>query len=245
MKRFFTTSLLFIVCQSLQAVQLPNDFDAVYYVEKYGSTIAEMKLALRRKDNIITYESHSRAKGMLALFSDDRVDEISQLEWNQELEHACLQNYQFTRKNKSRKNQQFSLSWDGKNNITAKGTYADKAFNLNESNLIWDRLSVQLALAADLKSGNETQNKYRYNIIDKGKVTQYEFEYIKDEVMRISDRQYNVIQVKRAHASGKRATYLWLARELDFLPVKIDQYRKGELHISMSLNTFTPKQNEL
>ena len=245
MKRFFVTSLLFIVCQSIQAVKLPGDFDAVYYIEKYGSTIAEMKLTLRSKDNNITYESHSRAKGMLALFSDDRVDEVSQLEWNKELEHACLQSYQFIRKNKSRKNQQFSLSWDEQNNITAKGTYAGKAFNLNESNLIWDRLSVQLALAADLKSANETQNKYLYNIIDKGRVTQYEFEYIKDEVMRISDKQYSVVKVKRAHASGKRTTYLWLARELDFLPVKIDQYRKGELHMSMSLDTFTPKQNEL
>ncbi len=242
MKKYIAIALL-LFCQSLQAVQLPDDFDAVYSIEKLGTSIAELKLSLRNKNNNISYESHTEARGVLALFSDERVDEISQLQWNEKLEHACLQNYQFIRKNKGKKNQQFSLSWDKQNNITVKGIYAGKAFNLNESAMIWDRLSVQLALAADLKSESKIQDKYIYNIIDKGKVAQYQFEYLKDEVMRVNDKQYNVIKIKRPHRSGTRTTYLWLARELDFLPVKIDQYRKGELHLSMTLNKFTPKQN--
>lgn len=241
MKKLIFISLL-IFCPNLQAVQLPVDFDARYSIEKYGSTVAEMKLTLRRTNDNIIYESHTKARGMLALFTDEKVDEISQLQWNQKLEHACLQNYQFIRKNKTKKNQQFSVSWDPQNNILAKGTYAGQPFSINNSNLIWDRLSVQLALAADLKSGDKAQNKYSYNIIDRGKVTQYHFEYLKDEVARVNDKQYNVVKIKRAHDSGSRTTYLWLAKELDFLPVKIDQYRKGELHMSMVLDRFTPKQ---
>jgi len=237
------TIILLLFCQSLQAVQLPNDFDAIYSIEKLGTTIAEMKLTLRNSNNNITYKSHTEARGMLALFNDERVDEISQLQWNEKLEHACLQNYQFIRKNKGKKNQQFSLSWDDTNNISVKGVYAGQAFNLNESAMVWDRLSVQLALTADLKSGNKIQPEYSYNIIDKGKVSQYHFEYIADEVMRINGKQYDVIKIKRPHTSGSRTTYLWLARELDFLPVKIDQYRKGELHLSMNLDKFTLKQN--
>lgn len=242
MKKPIIISLL-LFCQSLSAVQLPDDFDATYSIEKYSSTVAEMKLTLRSTNDNITYESHTKARGMLALFSDERVDEISQLQWNEKLEHACLQNYQFTRKNKSKKNQQFSLNWDEHNNTIAQGIYAGQTFSLKESSLVWDRLSVQLALAADLKSGNVTRKKYSYNIIDKGKVSQYHFEYLKDEIMRINGKQYNAIKIKRAHTSGNRTTYLWLARELDFLPVKIDQYRKGELHMSMALDKFTPKQN--
>jgi len=245
MKKIIAISLLFIFCQSLQAVQLPNDFDAVYSMEKYDTKIAEVKLRLHHKDNSITYESHSKTKGMLALLSDDRVDEISQLQWNEKLNHACLQNYQLIRKNKSKNNQQFSLSWNDQNKITANGSYAGQTFNLSATDLIWDRLSVQLALAADLKSSNEIQKKYSYNIIDKGKVIQYQFEYLQDEIIRVGDKQYNAVKIKRPHASGTRSTLFWLARDLDFLPVKIEQYRKGELHMSMILDRFNIKQNKL
>ena len=241
MKKTIALSLLFVFCQSLQALQLPGDFDAVYSMEKYDTKIAEIKLMLRHKDNNITYESHSKAKGILALLNDDRVDEISQLQWNEKLNHVRLQNYQLIRKNKNNKNQQFSLIWDDQNNITANGRYAGKTFKLSTSNLIWDRLSVQLALSADLKSSSEIQNKYSYNIIDKGKLIQYQFEYLQNEIIRVGDKQYNAVKIKRPHASGKRTTLLWLARDLDFLPVKIEQYRKGELHLSMLLDRFNIK----
>ena len=245
MNKLITISLLLLFCQNIQAVQLPNAFDAVYSMEKYGTKIAEVKLKLHREDNNITYESHSKAKGILALLSDEHVDEISQLQWNEKLEHACLQNYQFIRKNKSKKNQQFSLSWNDQKKVTANGTYAGQSFNLSTSDLIWDRLSVQLALAADLKSANEIQKKYSYNIIDKGHLIQYQFEYQQDEFIRVGNKQYNAVKIKRPHASGKRTTFLWLARDLDFLPVKIEQYREGELNMSMILDRINIKQNKL
>lgn len=242
MKNLTSISLLFLFCQNLLATQLPSDFSAVYFLEKSGATIAKMTLTLRRTDKHIIYESHTRAKGMLALFSDEQVDEISQLQWNEKLEHAYLQNYQFTRKNKTKKNQQFSLQWNTQNNIDINGVYAGKTFALTGTDILWDRLSVQLALAADLKSNNKIQKKYRYNIIDKGKLTEYQFEYISDEVMRINNTQYNTLKIKRPNSSGTRITYFWLAKELDFLPIKVDQYKKGELHLSMSLENFTPKK---
>jgi hypothetical protein len=242
MRKTIALFLLLLLCQNLSAAQLPNDFDAIYSMQKHGTTIAEMKLTLRRANNIIHYESHSKAIGLLALFSNDRIDEISQLQWDEKHAHARLQNYRLTRKNKSQKNQHFTLRRDAQNKITASGTYAGKTFSLHPPNLIWDRLSVQLALAADLKATNKIQARYSYNIIDKGRITQYHFEYARDEIVYVGNTQYNAIKIKRPHASGKRTTYLWLARELDFLPIKVEQYRKGELHMSMVLNKFISRE---
>ena len=241
MKRFTSLILLLAFSHPSLAAQLPSSFSAVYSMQKYGATVIEMTLTLNQVNNNISYESHSRALGMLSMFSDDRVDEISQLQWDNEVQHARLQNYQFTRKKKKRKNQKFSLSWNKQNDVTIKGTYGGNKFDIYTHDLIWDRLSVQLALAADLKSTDKVKETYSYNIVDKGKIKQYQFEYVKDELVHLDDRQYNTIKLKRAHASGKRTTYLWLARELDFLPVKIDQYREGVLHMNIELDKFTLK----
>ena len=242
MKNLIAISLLLINCSALQASQLPDDFNARYSIEKYGTTVARMNLALSSKANKYTYTSHSEAVGMLAFFSDDSIDETSQLEWNKKFEHVCLQSYTFSRKEKKQKQQQFSLNWNDQGNITATGTYAGKPFSLNTSGLIWDRLSVQLALTADLKSADAIQKKYSYNIIDKGHIAQYHFEYINEEVVNLGNKKYNTIKIKRPHLSNDRTTYLWLAKELDFLPVKIEQYRDSDLHMSMTLEKLTLKK---
>lgn len=238
MKKFLLISLLFISYHNLQAAQLPADFSAVYSLQKYGTLVAEMHLSLHRNDNQIIYKSHSKARGMLALFSDDSVDEISQLRWNDQLKQTQLQNYQFIRKNKSRKNQQFSIIRDDQNQTMANGTYSGNTFEFNTPDIIWDRLSVQLALAADLGASNKIKKKFSYTIVDKGLVNHYHFEYVNNQIVHVNDEQYDAIKIKRTHKSGNRITYLWLAKTLDFLPVKIDQYRKGELHMSMTLSKF-------
>lgn len=242
MKNLIAISLLLIHCSALQAVQFPDDFNARYSIEKYGTTVARMNLALSSKDNKYTYSSHSEAVGMLAFFSDDSIDEQSQLQWNDKFEHACLQSYSFSRKEKKQKDQQFSLNWSDLNSITITGTYAGKSFSLSTTDLIWDRLSVQLALTADLKSANAIQKKYSYNIIDKDHIAQYHFEYINEEIVHLGDRKYNTIKIRRPHLSNDRTTYLWLAKELDFLPVKIEQYRDDDLHMSMTLEKYTLKK---
>ena len=46
---------------------------------------------------------------------------------------------------------------------------------------------------------------------------------------------------RKAVEYGNPASKVWLARDLDFFPVKIEQYRKGELHLSMILDRFNIK----
>lgn len=241
-KKLIAISLLLIYCQTIQAVQIADDFTAVYSLEKFGARIAEMTLSLSQKNNKVTYKSHTVTSGMLAMFNKDRVKEVSHLILDKQSNHIALQDYKFLRKNKTKKNQQFSLTRDELNNISIQGSYSGKVFNLTTSDIVWDRLSVQLALINDLKSDKGNHKKYSYKIIDKSRIITYHFEFMQNEELKVKDVLYNTIKIKRPHDSGKRTTYLWLSKDLNYLPVKVEQYRKGKLHMSMFLNTFTQQK---
>ena len=236
MNKLSLISLLLLASQNLMAMVMPNDFNAVYAIEKYGANIIEMELVLRTQDTNIHYSSHSKTTGMLAVFNDDKIDESSQLRWHKKQAHLQLLDYKFTRKEDDNKNQHYSLHQEANNVWQVQGEYAGKKFTLSTPDAVWDPLSIQLAFAGELKSDKEIKNYYSFNIIDEGKLIQYHFIRQQDEIIEIAGKQYKTVQFKRPH--GTRATFLWLAKELDFLPVKIEQYKKNEYQMSINLNSF-------
>lgn len=235
MKSILSSFVLILISFATQALQLPNDFAATYNMEKYGSTVAKMVLKLDKKNEHITYQSNTIPQGLAAILTDDRISEKSNIIWSEKDKLVRLSSYQYTRKNKAKKNQQIYLDWKDDDNAIAKMHYAGQNSEVATENLVWDRLSVQLALASDLKT-NENNKTFKYTVLDKGQLNQYQFEYQSHETLSIGNQQYKAVKVKRPH--GNRHTYFWLAKELDFLPVKIEQYKKGELHMSMQLGSI-------
>ncbi len=243
MKKIFYILWLFSISLSCYAFQLPSDFEATYRVNKYDTTIAEMKLTLEQTDNSIVYKSHSETRGLAAIFSSEEINETSHLLWNADLRTPHLHKYQYQRKNKKKRNQQFILDWSDNNTALVKGAFGNNTFQLEIKDYVWDRLFVQLVIASDLQEAEKINKKYSYNIIDNAHLTQYHFEYIINEKINIDNNSYETVKFKRTHASGNRITYFWLSKELHYLPVRIEQYRKGELDLNMTLSniTFTEK----
>ena len=218
------------------AASPPDDFSARYILEKYGSTMGEMTLSLARQDNKLIYQSHSRPRGLAALFSDEEIDEISELQVDET--SVRLSQYQYRRKDKPSKNQQFSLSdtlSDEKTLVT--GRYGNNRFELQAPQPLWDRLSLQLALIMDVAATSNKQKNYQYTLIDKAELEAVEFKFLSEETLNIGNNPYKTLKFSRHH--GNRATFIWLAAELDYLPVKVAQYRKDELKLSMSLKHIT------
>ena len=241
MKRLFYIFCLFTLSLSSYAFQLPPDFEATYRVNKYNTTIAEMKLSLKQTNQGIIYKSHSETRGLAAVFSNEEINETSQLLWDKDSGTPHLHKYEYQRKNKAKKNQQFILDWSDNNTATVQGTFANNSFQLNIKDYAWDQLFVQLVIASDLQASNKIKEKYSYNIIDEAHLTQYHFEYITDERIHIDNNSYETVKLKRIHTPGNRVTYFWLSKKLHYLPVKIEQYKKGELNLNMVLSNINLK----
>lgn len=225
--------LLALMCPPLLAGQLPPDFSARYSVKKYASKVAEMHLSLQRHENIISYRSHTEAKGLAALLTNQQIDETSQLDIS-EASSPRLLSYQYQHRDRASKNQQFTVSYPGEDQARVEGSHGKQTFQLDSDIPLWDRLSFQLALLNDVSAATPVPGEtFRYHIIDDGRQDEYVFEFTGEAMLTIAGRDMHTLIFKRNH--GKRTTTLWLGRELHFLPVKIEQHKNGDLHLSMSL----------
>lgn len=232
---------LLLLSSSVYATKLPDNFLAEYRLEKYNTTIAEMSLQLSRKNNQYIYKSITQPYGMAALFTNDQALETSTLYQDHSQGLLYLQSYEFKRKEKINKNQHVDLNWSEQDVANIRGFYGNDKFELQHKGILWDRLSVQLALIVDIRRSANLQvgHVFSYPIIDKGGMSNYKFSYEGKQSIKLGKYHYNTIKLIRKHGSGDKATIIWLAEELDLTPVKIEQYKKGKLHMNMELSKFT------
>jgi hypothetical protein len=52
--------------------------------------------------------------------------------------------------------------------------------------------------------------------------------------------KFEVIGIQHQAEGSRRVTTLWCAEELDYLPVIIEQHRKGKLRVRATLNKYSP-----
>jgi len=229
--------LAWMFSSPLLAISLPAAFEARYEVEKYGTVIAAMQLSLHHQDSHIVYQSKTRAKGLLALISNDKIDENSTIQ--QIGDTAKLIDYQYNRKKRPQDNQDYQLKIANDGSTQISGQYNKHNIQLSSPDPVWDKQSVQLALMSDISRNTPFNTTYTYLIIDDGKIKQYQFEYIANANIRIGKKHYHALKVKRQHdKNNHRVSYFWLAPELDNLPIKIEQYKKGQLSLDMQLKDF-------
>ncbi|MFW2372865.1 MAG: DUF3108 domain-containing protein [Gammaproteobacteria bacterium] len=223
------------------AFKLPENFLAEYRLEKYNTTVAEMSLQLTTHGQQYIYKSVTHPYGIASLFSSDEAHETSTLFQDHDRHKPYLQGYEFSRKKNNKRNLRVDLDWSEQDMAMIKGNYGDTKIKLLHQGILWDRLSVQLALMDDIRRSIDipTGHVFNYNVIDRDRISNYRFSYEGKQHIRLNKHQYNVAKLKRDHGSSDRVTILWLAEELDFVPVKVEQFKKGKLHLSMELSKFT------
>ncbi|MDB4090244.1 DUF3108 domain-containing protein, partial [Gammaproteobacteria bacterium] len=95
-----------------------------------------------------------------------------------------------------------------------------------------DRLSVQIDFQEKMKRGIF---EYKYNVIDKGRLRKYSFILHSDDVIKTVFGDTNTKVIKKLIENNKRSTLTWYAVDHDFIPVKIEQYRKESLVFTVIL----------
>ncbi|MDH5765762.1 MAG: DUF3108 domain-containing protein [Gammaproteobacteria bacterium] len=224
------------------AFEIPPDFQATYELEKYGSVAATTTLRLRHQDNRIIYTSSSEAQGLVALFSSDHVTESSTLQLTENSITPLLYEYNYTRKKKEKNNQHIKITWNDNGTGKIISQYRKNSIEFTTSQPVWDKLSVQLALMNDIKSA-EKNKTLSYTVIDKNSKIDFLFEYLGDEKIIINDKTYNTKKLKRTHSSGKRITTMWLATELSYIPVAIEQLKDNKSNWKMKLKIIKLDEN--
>lgn len=127
-----------------------------------------------------------------------------------------------------------AFNWDTNE---ASGTVGDEDVLLQLDGIAHDSVSIQYALMHDLLNG-EPDDTYVLFDVDKMRVA--EVRNVGTKQVKTQAGQYDVVGIQHQKQGSSRVTTLWCARELDYLPVIIEQHRKEKLNFRATLTEYTP-----
>lgn len=160
--------------------------------------------------------SHSIDSSLLTL------KETSLFEWQQQQPKTITYNFKQRSIGKSR-NELLEFDW---NSQQVHHTTNKPAGSFEISKATLDKLTYQLKIRQDLSNSKDI---LVYSVADKRKLKQYGFDIIGNAVLETPMGKLNTLQIKRDRgANAKRETTLWLAKDWDYLLVKIHQKEKGK-----------------
>jgi len=123
------------------------------------------------------------------------------------------------------------------------GRYNKKKWQLDLLPETQNRLTSLINLRVDLLSRNDTsslkENSFIYPISYKGKINHDIYTILAEETLSTPAGVFETLKVQKSHKSKSRVSYYWLARKLDFLPVRIQQIKGGKEQANMLLQSVS------
>ncbi|MBT8092574.1 MAG: DUF3108 domain-containing protein [Gammaproteobacteria bacterium] len=99
-----------------------------------------------------------------------------------------------------------------------------------------DRVSIQYQLMHDLLN-DEPGTQYRLYEVDKLKILN--IRSIGTRSVKVPAGTFEAVGIQHQAENSSRVTTLWCVAELDYLPVIIEQHRKGKLRVQAQLRSYT------
>ena len=119
----------------------------------------------------------------------------------------------------------------------ASGTVGEEEILLQLDGVAHDAVSIQYELMHDLLNGGPSDT---YVLFDLDKLTVANVSEAGTKTVKTKAGKYEVVGVRHQKEGSSRITTLWCAPELGYLPVIIEQHRKGKLNFRATLTNYSP-----
>ena len=199
-----------------------------YKLYKGNILFGKSDYILYKNNKDYTFEIKSKTAGVFKMKKDNRL-EVSNFSMSDGVINPV--SYIFERVKKD-KNISIKTFFNSANNYARTFNQDKKKEHINIPYSL-DRLSVQIDYQNKMKEGVFEK---KYNVIDKGRPRVYLFLLHGDEVLDTIFGKTNTIIIKREIKNNKRSTLTWYAIDHDYIPVKIEQFRKDSRKFTVILN---------
>lgn len=119
----------------------------------------------------------------------------------------------------------------------ASGTVGEDAVDLQLDGLSHDNVSIQYELMYDLLNGKPDDT---YVLFDVDKMRVANVRNIGTKSFKTKAGTYEAVGIQHQKEGSSRVTTLWCAPKLGYLPVVIEQHRKGKLNFQATLTRYNP-----
>ncbi len=110
--------------------------------------------------------------------------------------------------------------------------YKDEKSKLDYSGTLYDALMVQLQFRLDLAAGKEP---LAYELVKDNEIDDYRFKIVGKERMTLDSGVYNTVKLEVVRDSTKRQTFVWMAPDLGWLPMRLTHFESGSKQLDIKL----------
>ena len=223
---------MFLALTAIAAVAEPvklAPYEAHYKVTRGGSDYGEGYRMLETSPN---GEWQLRGKTDISWFILSDVRETrSVFTFNEELQRFDPIEFLYMRSGTG-SDKSFHASFDA-DEQEVKNVDSGRLIDIDWQGALYDEASVIEKLRLDVAADNAP---YVYDIIDeKGQADEYRFAVLGEEQISTPYGQLDTVKVERVRENNRRQTYFWFAPELDYLLVKMQQFKEGDEQATMTL----------
>ncbi len=178
-------------------------------------------------------EHSINATGMSRLIARGEITEVSEFSDGPDgLYPLAYRSIDTLSRDKGRADIRFD--WGG---MQATGTVNGQDYEVTLEGLLHDRVSIQYELMHDLLDG-EPSDQYRMFEIDEQKIIN--IRSLGTQKVEVPAGSFEAVGIQHQAEHSSRITTLWCVKELGYLPVIIEQHRKGKLRVRAKLRSYTP-----
>lgn len=193
-------------------------YEARYAVKFHGVSMGEgiHRLSIRPNGN---YHFESSTKPHLSFLPYDFL-ETSDFSWQNGQVKPIRYFYDF---HEGKRKKRGFVRFDWPNN-TVENTVGKNPWHADLKSGMQDKLSYTFMLRSDLYKGNY---QLSYLVAEDDELKPYQFHILGTETISTPLGKLKTIKIEHIHKKGHR-TLFWLAKDLDYLLIKIQQERKGK-----------------
>lgn len=223
--------ILILACILFQIGNLnavPADYEAVYTV-KLLQADGTLRAKLENNDGTYTYTLKTEPTGFWKLIANGSINESSEFEIiNDEIRSINYRLNDTIRRNA--RESEVDFDWSKK---VIKGFYKDRVIDFNIEKRILTRILLQIEIMHQKQRNNL---KDTYLIIDKDEIKEIDITSSNSgKKISVPFGSYDVIEVSHRSKNSNRINTFWLAPELDFIPVKLEQTEGNKVNFEANL----------
>ena len=221
--------LMLVIVRTATAEVALHSHDAVYKV-RIGVISGQLSTTLRQTDAGYVAHHVIKPKGMIRALKRGEMDVTSAFSTSDHGVRAV--NYRAVDTLRGDPDIDLRFDWATRE---AVGTVGDADVALQLDRVAHDSVSIQYALMHDLLSGKPAE-QYALFDVDKMRVVNVSDAGVKE--VKTPYGEFTAIGVNTQREGSSRITTMWCVEELGYLPVIIEQTRKGKLKFRASLTKY-------
>ncbi len=205
-------------------------FEIEYEVGNNLISAGSATLSLSLQNDEWIYSLTTKPSGIFKLTGKGKIQEVSVINVTDE-ESLQPSRYTYRQDEEAKRSVDAWFNWDD-NELKYKKRGEEVVEEIRDP--IMDRLSVTLAIMELLREGF---TRAELQVFDNGRVKTVVFDNEGTETMSTKLGRVDVVRVRsyNKEPSPSRETITWFAKDFDFVPVRIEQHKRGKLVARLNL----------